>query len=172
MERREGGLAMWPCWIAKDKDKHWERIPRQRAGKTQRIIAFIAPRQSICIHQKLLPLASYCGALRKNCHPKIRLRHCLWAECWLCNCIHNYTIDHGMMESSNSCHLGSEKSAKKNKQTKTHEGDNRGSVKLGLVWTGSGGGIPFVYPTQGPPKRLVVKTVKMGSKVKCKFTTI
>lgn len=49
----------------------------QRAGKTQRIIAFIAPRQSICIHQKLLPLASYCGAPRKNCHPKIRLRHCL-----------------------------------------------------------------------------------------------
>lgn len=31
MERRVGGLAMWPCWIAKDKDKYWERIPRRCA---------------------------------------------------------------------------------------------------------------------------------------------
>lgn len=94
------------------------------------------------------------------------------AECWLRNCVHNYTIDHRMTRHLDSCHLRKWKiwqKTNRQKKTKKHKGDERGSLKLGLVKSGSGGGFTFVSPTQGPPKRLVVKTVKIGSKVKCKF---
>lgn len=152
-EGRPGNLALFE--FAQDKDKSREHIPLQRATSWKNTMKHCT--SPVHLHSSKTSatgLILRC-TVEKNCHPKMRLQHCLRAECRLCKCIHNYTIDHRITRGSDSCRLNSKK---KNQTKKEEEGESAGrrrqggSVKPGRVWTGSGGGIPIVYRTQGAPK--------------------